>query len=153
LVRFLASAFLHEFDGVDYAGIIDSCAISELFNAADLERLHTAFDVVWGRDEPISEADFKHHWPSVSALVSCTPEVDSNMLSENWLADNTQTDFTLRGASIGFIGFGQIAQALSRLLVPFNPRMKAYDPWLSDDVASDHQVELSDFDEVLAPKP
>lgn len=68
---------------------------------------------------------------------------------EHWLSDNTATDFTLFGAPIGFIGFGQIAQELTRLLAPFRPRISAYDPWLPESLALDHGVELLALDDVL----
>lgn len=50
--------------------------------------------------------------------------------SERWLADNEGTDFTLYGQSIGFVGFGSIARETARLMAPFAPRIKAFDPWL-----------------------
>lgn len=68
---------------------------------------------------------------------------------EHWLSDNAATDFTLFGAPIGFIGFGQIAQELTRLLAPFRPRISAYDPWLSNSVARNHGVDLLALDDVL----
>ena len=68
---------------------------------------------------------------------------------ENWLSDNAQTDFPLYGAEIGFIGFGQIAQELTRLLAPFKPRITAYDPWLPEAVAADYGVALQPLDAVL----
>ncbi len=68
---------------------------------------------------------------------------------ENWLEDKPETDFTLHGSQIGFIGFGQIAQELSRLLAPFAPRIKAYDPWLPNQRAEEFGIELCDFHEVL----
>ncbi|PUB14960.1 NAD(P)-dependent oxidoreductase [Yoonia sediminilitoris] len=68
---------------------------------------------------------------------------------ENWLNDNTHTDFSLFGAEIGFIGFGQIAQELSRLLAPFSAQIKAYDPWLPTDVADRFGVTLMDLDALL----
>ncbi len=69
---------------------------------------------------------------------------------ERWLADNPDTDFTLFGATIGFIGFGQIAQEMGRLLAPFRPRLLAHDPWLPEAVAVEHGVRLLPLDEVLS---
>ncbi|MBX2838459.1 MAG: hydroxyacid dehydrogenase [Gammaproteobacteria bacterium] len=68
---------------------------------------------------------------------------------EHWLEDHADTDFTLYGANIGFVGFGQIAQELNRLLAPFNPKVKTFDPWLSESAAEKHAVELVGFDDVL----
>ncbi len=69
---------------------------------------------------------------------------------ENWLADVPERDFTLFGAKVGFIGFGQIAQELTRLLAPFRPEITAYDPWLPEAVAADYGISLVSLDEVLA---
>ena len=50
--------------------------------------------------------------------------------SERWLADNAETDFTLFGQSVGFVGYGMIARETHRLLAPFAPKVAAHDPWL-----------------------
>ena len=68
---------------------------------------------------------------------------------EHWLADNPETDFTLFGAQIGFIGFGQIAQELTRLLAPFRPVVTAYDPWLPKTVAQESGITLMPLNDVL----
>ncbi len=68
---------------------------------------------------------------------------------EHWLSDNTETDFTLYGAQVGFIGFGQIAREIVRLLKPFSANITAFDPWLPAHVAREHGVELVALDELL----
>ena len=68
---------------------------------------------------------------------------------EAWLEDCTGRDFTLHGASVGFIGFGQIAREVTRLLAPFGCEIRAHDPWLREDVAADHGVRLVKMDELL----
>ena len=50
---------------------------------------------------------------------------------EQWLADRDDTDFTLFRQRIGFVGYGNIARELHRLLAPFAPSVSAYDPWLT----------------------
>ena len=50
--------------------------------------------------------------------------------SERWFNDNVGVDFSLHGQTVGFVGFGSIAQECTRLLRPFAPRIRAYDPWL-----------------------
>ena len=49
---------------------------------------------------------------------------------EHWLDDRADTDFSLYGANVGFIGFGQIAQETARLMAPFAPDIFAFDPFL-----------------------
>lgn len=68
---------------------------------------------------------------------------------EHWLADRPVTDFSLFGADIGFVGFGQIAQELTRLLAPFGANIRAYDPWLPEQVAAGYGVTLAPLDDVL----
>ena len=51
--------------------------------------------------------------------------------AERWLDDRVETDFTLYGQTIGFIGFGQIARETCRLIAPFAPKVMAYDPFVT----------------------
>ncbi|MEM6371853.1 MAG: NAD(P)-dependent oxidoreductase [Pseudomonadota bacterium] len=69
---------------------------------------------------------------------------------ERWLSDNPQMDFTLFGARIGFIGFGQIAQEMCRLLAPFRADIVTYDPWLPAEVAAEFGVTVLPLEEVMA---
>ena len=67
---------------------------------------------------------------------------------EGWLNDNPTTDFSLFGARVGFVGFGEIGRELSRLMAPFRPELRAFDPWLPADVAERHGVGLCGLDEL-----
>jgi len=69
---------------------------------------------------------------------------------EHWLADREDTDFSLFGVDVGFVGFGQIAQEITRLMAPFAPITRAYDPWLPKAVADGFQVELCSLDQVMS---
>ncbi len=68
---------------------------------------------------------------------------------ERWLADRLDTDFSLFNAEVAFIGFGQIAQELTRLLAPFRPSLTAFDPWLLPAVAEEFGVSLKPLDDTL----
>lgn len=52
--------------------------------------------------------------------------------TEGWLQDAPQRDFTLFEASVGFLGYGQIAREITRLMAPFAPVIRAHDPWLTE---------------------
>lgn len=67
--------------------------------------------------------------------------------TERWLDDRDQTDFTLYGQRIGFIGYGQIARETHRLLVPFAPTVLAHDPYISD---AGPDVELTDLEALVS---
>ena len=69
---------------------------------------------------------------------------------ERWLLDGAQGCFSLHGASVGLIGFGDLARAFTPLLQPFHCAVKAYDPWVSDLVMEDFGVTAASLDEVLA---
>lgn len=62
--------------------------------------------------------------------------------TERWLEDCAASDFTLFNARVGFVGFGQIAQEMTRLLAPFGAQIAAFDPWLPEDVAKAFGVDL-----------
>lgn len=56
----------------------------------------------------------------------------------------------LRGKSVGFIGFGRVARALSRLLAPFEGQRWAYDVHEDSAVAASYGVRYGSLDEVLS---
>ncbi|SLN26964.1 Glycerate dehydrogenase [Pseudoruegeria aquimaris] len=69
---------------------------------------------------------------------------------ESWLADHPERDFSLFDCPVGFVGFGAIAQETLRLLRPFRPVVRAYDPFLDDDAAAAKGVILTSLEEVLS---
>ena len=69
--------------------------------------------------------------------------------SERWFNDNVGTDFSLYGQTIGFVGFGSIAQECMRLLQPFAPQIRAFDPWLKSSGASFEGVCFVELEELL----
>lgn len=191
--------------------------MAELFSQRTLSDLREEFDVIWGRDEPISRDAFDAAWPSASAWISATPTVTRKMLgdsprlravievsgafpdtidysacaakgvevlscapgfresvaemglamalagarslvaeheafrrgNEGWLQENPATDFSLHGARIGFVGFGQIARELTGLLAPFRPRVRAHDPWLAQEDVDRFDVDLCRLEDLL----
>jgi len=64
------------------------------------------------------------------------------------LAGNREA-FVLRGATMGFIGCGNLGRALIPLLAPFRPRLLIHDPWLPDAVVRDLGGHPASLDEVL----
>ncbi|WP_158812568.1 hydroxyacid dehydrogenase [Methylocapsa sp. S129] len=70
--------------------------------------------------------------------------------SEKWLLDGAEGCFSLYGAAIGLIGFGDLARAFAPLTVPFGCPIKAYDPWVSDHFMKGFGVTAASLDEVLS---
>lgn len=56
----------------------------------------------------------------------------------------------LAGADVGFVGFGDLGRAVHKLLVGFQPRIRAYDPWLSDGALLRLGVEPASLEDVLS---
>lgn len=52
--------------------------------------------------------------------------------TERWLDDRPERDFTLYRQSVGFIGYGQISRETHRIMQPFAPQVRAYDPFLTN---------------------
>ncbi|WP_306142871.1 NAD(P)-dependent oxidoreductase [Roseibium sp. MMSF_3412] len=69
--------------------------------------------------------------------------------SERWLNDNIGTDFSLYDQTIGFVGFGSIARECARLLEPFSPVIKAFDPWIRAGAGDYGAVEFCDLEDVV----
>ncbi len=69
--------------------------------------------------------------------------------SERYVASGNQDAILLRGASIGFIGFGNLGRALHPLLEPFRPVLRAYDPWLPAATLEHVGVKPASLNEVL----
>jgi len=69
---------------------------------------------------------------------------------EKWLLDGAESCFSLYGASVGLIGFGDLARAFTPLLQPFGCAVKAYDPWISDHFMTGFGVAAASLEEVLS---
>ena len=70
--------------------------------------------------------------------------------TEKWLLDGATGCFSLYGAEVGLIGFGDLARAFVPLLAPFGCKVKAYDPWVSAHFMAGFGVTAATLDEVLA---
>ena len=70
--------------------------------------------------------------------------------TEKWLLDGAAGCFSLYGAEVGLIGFGDLARAFVPLLAPFGVKIKAYDPWVSGHYMAGFGVAAASLDEVLS---
>jgi len=70
--------------------------------------------------------------------------------TEHWLDDNPASDFSLYGQDIGFVGYGGIARECNRLLAPFSPTVRAYDPWLDPAQIAGESVKLCDLHDLVS---
>jgi len=58
--------------------------------------------------------------------------------------------FLLSGADMGFVGFGNLGQALLPLLQPFRPTIRVFDPWLPEGYLKDFGLVPASLEEVLS---
>ncbi len=89
-------------------------------------------------------------WRSTSPAASAARIGAFREGRERWVAASNTDAILLRGADVGFVGFGNIGRALQPLLVPFTPVIRAYDPWLPDSVLRERGTIPASLDEVLA---
>jgi phosphoglycerate dehydrogenase-like enzyme len=68
---------------------------------------------------------------------------------EKWLLDGAGGCFSLYGAPVGLIGFGDLARAFAPLLEPFGCAVKAYDSWISDHFMTGFGVTPASLEDVL----
>jgi len=69
--------------------------------------------------------------------------------SEKWLLEGAEGCFSLYGARVGLIGFGDLARAFVPLIQPFGCAIKAHDPWISDHFMGGFGVAAASLEDVL----
>ena len=70
--------------------------------------------------------------------------------SEQYGLAGNRDAFVLRGATIGFIGCGNLGRALIPLLAPFRPRLLIHDPWLPDSLVRELGGEPASLEAALS---
>ena len=69
--------------------------------------------------------------------------------TEAYGIQGNRSAFSLYGADVGLIGYGNLGRALVPLLKPFGPRIRVYDPWLSPGYLGVEGTEAASLDQVL----
>ncbi|GGP18218.1 hydroxyacid dehydrogenase [Silvimonas iriomotensis] len=69
--------------------------------------------------------------------------------TEKYGLDANRDAYSLHRQNIGFIGFGDLGRAIVPLLAPFNPTIRAFDPWLPADYIASFGCQAATLDEVL----
>jgi phosphoglycerate dehydrogenase-like enzyme len=70
--------------------------------------------------------------------------------TEKWLLDGAEGCFSLYGALVGIIGFGDLARAFVPLLEPFGCKVRAFDPWVSEHYMNGFGVASATLEEILS---
>jgi phosphoglycerate dehydrogenase-like enzyme len=68
---------------------------------------------------------------------------------ETWGLESNRKSRLLTGAEVGLIGYGDLGKALHRLLVPFRPTLRVFDPWLPPSFIADAGAEPASLETVL----
>lgn len=76
-------------------------------------------------------------------------DVDFRDGRETWGGDSNTHARLLFGADVGIVGFGSLGRALHRLLGPFRPRVRVFDPWVPASHIFDAGAESSTLETVL----
>ena len=92
---------------------------------------------------------WRSDWRSTFAAASPPPTAPCARDDEKWLLEGAEGCFSLYGARVGLIGFGDLARAFVPLLQPFGCPVKAYDPWISDHFMAGFGVAAASLEEVL----
>jgi phosphoglycerate dehydrogenase-like enzyme len=69
---------------------------------------------------------------------------------ETWGLDSNRGARLLSNAEIGLVGYGELGRALHRLLSPFRPRLRVFDPWLPDALVAEAGAEPAPLQTVLS---
>jgi phosphoglycerate dehydrogenase-like enzyme len=70
--------------------------------------------------------------------------------AERYVSAGNQDAVLLRHANVGFVGFGNLGRSLLRLLQPFSPTIRAYDPWLPVATLEDLDILPATLEETLS---
>lgn len=70
--------------------------------------------------------------------------------TELYAADSCLDSVLINGADIGFVGYGLLGRATHRLLEPFRPTIRVFDPWVPDSVLTAAGLAPVSLSEVLS---
>jgi len=70
--------------------------------------------------------------------------------AEAYGLDGNVGSFSLMGADVGLVGFGDLARSFHRLVQPFNCAITVYDPWVPDYVLDKHGVAPASLHGILS---
>jgi D-3-phosphoglycerate dehydrogenase len=90
----------------------------------------------------------EHTFALMLALARQVPRVDAALREGRWEKSSSGTE--LRGKVLGLIGMGRIGGEVARRAEAFDMKVIAYDPYISESVAKELQVELVTLEKLLS---
>ena len=91
----------------------------------------------------------EHTMGMILALMRRIPQADSSMKEGQWERSRFMGT-ELHEKVLGVIGYGKIGTEVVKRAKSFKMRVIVYDPYVSEGMAGDHNIELATFDDVLA---
>jgi D-3-phosphoglycerate dehydrogenase len=89
---------------------------------------------------------------AVALLLACVRKIvtlDQVVKKGHWGSTKLWPIHRLRGQTLGLVGFGKIARSVVEKLMPFDPALIAYDPYVPQEVAEEYGVKLVTLEELL----
>ena len=74
---------------------------------------------------------------------------DFILAKEKYGIEGNRNSYNLYDANVGFIGFGNLAKSLIKLLKPFNCKISSYDPWLTKQEFDKFNVRKTHLNSIL----
>ena len=74
---------------------------------------------------------------------------DFILAKEKYGIEGNRNSYNLYDANVGFIGFGNSAKSLIKLLKPFNCKISSYDPWLTKQEFDKFNVRKTHLNSIL----
>jgi D-3-phosphoglycerate dehydrogenase len=90
----------------------------------------------------------EHTLGMILALMRRIPQADSSMKEGQWKRSRFMGT-ELHEKVLGVIGYGKIGTEVVERARSFKMRVLVYDPYVSENIACDHNIELATFDELL----
>ena len=98
--------------------------------------------------EPVAELGLAMALNLARGIVDA--DLDFREGRERWGGDGNASARLLSGSDVGIVGFGDLGQALNRVLSGFRARVRVFDPWLPASILKDAGVEPATLDTVLS---
>lgn len=119
------------------------------YDVVDVDACTEAGVIVCNNSGPGAEAVAEHALAMMLALAKRLVLADRTMRREVVRDRATLTGSELLGKTLGVVGLGAIGSRLVELCGPLGMRVLAFDPYISVGRASEHGVEMVEFDELL----
>lgn len=75
--------------------------------------------------------------------------LDQQVRNHIWDMEGIPPVYSLSNKGLGIVGFGNTGRYLAKMAAAFNMKVVVYDPFISQEIANEHKVRTSGFDELI----